>query len=181
MLLGLSTLMAPNAHTGYRSSQLRYHHLIGSVVVALALLHGLWLLIENDVAIEYLQWRAPIYMHAGNLALLGLLFLGLHGWAPLRRRWHRDFRRFTRLHRALTLIVLLLATWHIVGSGYLLAQDGASVLFAFSVLAVSVLWWRHGERDRWPRRQTAWRPAAHALVLITGVAVLIGIYLGTRG
>jgi len=155
--LGLSAMfalviccwLAPATAARYRAPALHLHRWLGVLVTAAVLVHALLLLLTNDVAIEYLKWRAPAYMHAGNVGFLLLVVLCILPVRRIRRLLHRDFNQFRRLHRGLSLIAITLAAWHVLGSGYLTgAGHGAPTAWRENWLNPGwegntvFLWWR---------------------------------------
>jgi len=166
MLMMLCCWLAPNRLAGYRIFALRAHIGLSLIVLAAITFHALGILISNDVAIEYLKWRAPGYMHAGNLAFLIMLVLSAMAIKRVRLALHKSFDGFRHTHRLLSLVIVVLTGWHIIGSGYLTgaghgvptgwteqwSMAGLSSwrggLLGCLLLLTTVLWWRVPQRYR---------------------------------
>ena len=156
MLLMLCCWLAPTRHAGYQIFGLRAHIGLSVMVLIATTVHALGLLVTNDVAIEYLKWRAPGYMHAGNLAFLIMLAVSIMSIKTVRRVLHNSFDGFRSVHRLLSAVLIGLAAWHIIGSGYL-AGSGHGAATAWS-------------KDWTPRLQTYWRGGLlGSLMLLTTV------------
>lgn len=172
--------MAPASAAGYSRATLRWHLWLGVAVAIATAVHVIGLLISNAVLTAYLTLRAPLYMHAGTLATIGLLPLSLLGTSRLRRRWHRDFRSFVRAHRILSLAVLGLAAVHIGGSGYLLPSAPLLLVFALLLSGFCLWWWCFPLRRRWPESRVAGSVRRWLLALAVASMALVLLYLVSR-
>ncbi|MGI9328736.1 MAG: hypothetical protein ACR2PZ_26210 [Pseudomonadales bacterium] len=175
-LLGIVVWSAPATAAGYSARTLRLHIILSAVLIVAVLVHALGLLLSNAAVVEYLKWRAPLYMHAGNLALLLLLLLSVISTARVRLALHRSFHSFRNLHRLLSVLAMGLCLWHVLGSGYL-ARAGWQVTMLIGISAVlAALWLGYPERQRWPVDGARW--AAPGWIMASAFCVLLvtGLY-----
>lgn len=185
LLLLLGCWQAPSRYASYNVYALRVHIGLSTLVVVAVAIHAFGLLIANDVAIEYLKWRAPAYMHAGNIGFVLLIVLSICSLSRLRRRLHANFEQFRVMHRGLSVAALMLAGWHIIGSGFLTAAShGVATMWtedwnpplslwwrgwlvAVLLLLTTTLWWRYPHRHR----STTQKPYEGASSAIRGALV----------
>lgn len=113
-LAGLLYLAIPA--TGGRA--LRQHELLAYLVVALIVLHGLWLFAGDGAALAYIRPGAPLYMWAGVLALALLMVSSAWSVLPDRVRRYRSYPRFKAWHRTLGGLALAGAVYHVLASGF---------------------------------------------------------------
>ena len=169
LLLVLCCWAAPATQAGYQIFTLRLHISFAVLLVAGVTVHALGMLLTNNVAVEYLKWRAPLYMHAGNVGFVLMLALCLVSVQRVRRRLHTTFNTFRLWHRALSVLLAALVGWHVLGSGFLAGAGHAastawqpdliSRIFpgpsywrgwalALLLLFTTAIWWRHADRPR---------------------------------
>jgi len=144
LALGLMAVLAPltarysrRAGASVLATQLvhRLHRDLGYIVLALVACHALGLLLLDATLIEYLKPTAPAGMLAGLAAALALLVLSV-----LAARRHRGPQRqrpgprWRRQHRLLAAVVLVLALWHVIASGYYTASAAAAIALALWLL-----------------------------------------------
>lgn len=142
-LLILCCWLAPASRARYSVHALRLHITLSLLVLGAVLIHALGMVLANEVAIEYLKWRAPAYMHAGNLGFVLMIAICLLSMTRVRRSLHANFHRFRSLHRALSAVALGLAGWHVVGTGFLAgAGHGLGQSWADLSTMPSMRWWR---------------------------------------
>ncbi len=100
------------------SRALRQHEWLAYLVVALVVLHGLWLFAADGAAVVYIRPGAPLYMWAGVLALAVLMLSSAWSVLPDRLRRYRSFSRFKGWHRSLGGVALAGAIYHVLASGF---------------------------------------------------------------
>ena len=200
---GLSGLLAlllccwigPAARAGYSVHALRLHIAASLIMLMGVTAHALGLLLSNDVMIEYLQWRAPLHMHAGNLGFLLMLAVSLLSLRNVRRRLHSHFNAFRKIHRLLSVLIIFLTGWHVIGSGYLVgAGHGAATawtehgqiagpgywrgwLLAIVLLLTTVLWWQKPDRIRRPTATSRTAVRNSSVLLLAALLGVTAIYL----
>lgn len=196
--------LAPSRHAGYSFLGLRAHAGLSLLVLVAVTVHAVGLLLTNEVAIEYLKWRAPAYMHAGNAAFVLLLLVALSSIKRIRRVLHSNFDGFRRVHRILSALLVGLAGWHVIGSGFLSAS-GHGVTTAWTeywnppdaaywrgwglallLLVTNWLWWQQPHRSRptlAPDSVSIWPALGSQLLLtvLTAGAYLVLLQWGTTG
>jgi|GEM_PF-1180262 len=119
----------------------RLHRDLAWLCMGFVLLHVLALLWLEPRTLDYLLLSAPGYMLAGLGALLLMLALIVSSSARLKRRWPQGVWR--RWHAAMSLGVVALGLWHLLGAGFYFAGLGAqaALLCLLGVPAVIALWW----------------------------------------
>ena len=204
LLLLLCCWIGPAARAGYSVHSLRLHIGASLVLVLGVAIHAVGLFFSNDVMIEYLKWRAPLYMHAGNLGFALMLVVSLVSVRNVRRRLHSHFNAFRDAHRLLSALIVFLTGWHVIGSGYLAgAGHGAATawtehsqlagtdywrgwLLAIALLLTTVLWWQQADRARQPSatsRATLYKSSGLLLLTLLGstAAYLAALRVPTLG
>ena len=118
----------------------RLHRHFAYVTILLLGTHGFGLLLTDPQTLHYLSWEAPGYMIAGLAALLLLLLLVVVALPGRRKQMHRDPSEFRSWHQGLSIGVVLLALWHILGSGFYLSRYEPVLLagIALTVLLCSL-------------------------------------------
>ncbi|HTV49605.1 MAG TPA: cytochrome c3 family protein [Steroidobacteraceae bacterium] len=97
--------------------RLRYHALLGWLVLGGALLHvGLLLAFDHRVT-EHLKLSAPRYEYAGILALLALGLLTVPAGASIRSRLWPRHRNFQATHVIATCLLIVTLAIHVVTAG----------------------------------------------------------------
>lgn len=168
--------IGPASRARYNVRALHLHTLIATIALIAICAHTLGMIATNTVAVEYLKWRAPAYMHAGNLGLLLLIFLSFTSVGRLRRRLHKSFHHFRALHRALSAVAIALCAWHVIGSGYLTAQLWKPLALGGIVIATTAVWWWQPRRPRWPQADTTEAVIKWSWVSSLAVVFFSGLY-----
>ena len=118
---------------------LRRHRDLGLAALALATAHVAILLWREPLLIEHLLPTAPLYMAAGLVGLLALVYLVVAGLWPVRRRFAAP-ARFQVWHIGAALLLLVTVAAHALGAArYAGSTTAAGVLVLVTVLAVLVV------------------------------------------
>ena len=111
------------------------HKLISYLALAGLSLHAGMLLTDSTVW-HYLNFNAPTYMWAGLLATIAVAASILLALPRIRRFWHRDYAGFARVHQVVSIVAVIGAVWHVLGSGFYVSQlEGV-----FYLLLIAGLW-----------------------------------------
>ncbi len=114
----------------------RPHELLAYAVVVLVVLHGVWLFAGDGAAIAYIRPGAPAYMWSGVLALALLMLSSAWSVLPDRMLRYRSYARFKIWHRALGVLALVAALYHVLASGFYVDSGvEATALIALSLMA----------------------------------------------
>jgi hypothetical protein len=132
--------LIPKRHTLY------YHQQISYAVVALVCAHGLAMLIIEPLTLEYLIPPAPLPMWSGLLALLCLILLIGSALLPVRSQAYQHHAAFKYWHRLLSCLAVAASSYHMIGSGFYLANPWQGWLL--TLLALAALWPGLLARDR---------------------------------
>jgi len=114
------------------------HTRLAYLALAAIMLHALGLLLTDRVTLEYLSLMSPLYMVAAIAAVPILVWLMVASSAPRRRRFSSP-TEFRLVHRLAAAVLLLLAAWHVLGTGHYLGQRPqqiAAIAMLGSCLAV---------------------------------------------
>lgn len=115
----------------------RTHEWFGHTVLAIALLHGLWFLLADGAAVEYIKPGAPVYMWTGIGGFVLLVVLVIFAVMPTRVSIHKTYTRFRNWHQVLAVIGIASVIHHIIASGfYLQAWYQAVLLILFTAVAL---------------------------------------------
>ncbi|MDX1405463.1 MAG: ferric reductase-like transmembrane domain-containing protein [Woeseiaceae bacterium] len=136
------------AITSNRRLDVRAHQVLAYAVLLLVVAHAFWFLLGDATAVEFIKIGAPDYMWLGVIALLLFGILIVSADVPERLRLHKDYAGFRYWHRVLTVVVILAAAYHIVGSNFYLGTWYQATLFALMSVAVCLgrdYWIRLGE------------------------------------
>lgn len=195
LLLLLCCWLGPATRAGYSAHALRLHIGVSLVTLAGVFAHALGLLLSNDVMIEYLKWRAPLYMLAGNLGFVLMIIVVVISLRNVRRRIHNNFNGFRTTHRILSALIVFLTGWHIIGSGYLAgAGHGVATawldhwqypgvdywrgwLLAIALLLTTLLWWQQADRVRKPNASSTAQVYRASTILLLFLLLVTAIYL----
>jgi len=122
------------------------HRDLGYAALFFAIAHVAILLISEPLLLEHLKPTAPLYMLAGLVASLILLFLVIGSIPRWRRRIWPNYHRFKFLHAWLAVVCIALSCWHILGSSFYLNTTVKLVLGSLAAVAVFsfYLWGRYG-------------------------------------
>ena len=137
--LHIETGITRNRDAGQRPFFTRLHSNIALLGLALALAHGGLLLVFDTAVIEYLKLSAPYYMLAGVLALVVMVLVAATSFPKVRRITYLSWRSFKRLHIALSLSLVALVAFHVVGSSYYLDTLMKKAFFVAIVVIAPVL------------------------------------------
>ena len=136
--LGLVVVSAFGVRAPPRGAGYRFHLHLGWWLLAAVGAH-VGLLLLDPTMVEYLLPGAPAYIWAGWAAALPLALLCLLGTRQRRRSQFASAREFRTSHLAWTWVVLACTAWHVVGSGYYIANPLLQSLFV-AVLVGGPLW-----------------------------------------
>ncbi|MEM9532306.1 MAG: ferric reductase-like transmembrane domain-containing protein [Pseudomonadota bacterium] len=138
-LAGLVYLSMPGAPR----RDLRRHEAVGYAVLTVSVLHGLWFLLGDAAAVEWIKPGAPLSMWTGIgglIALTALIFLAV---MPTRMKVHRRYGVFVRWHRVIAWIAAAGVVHHIVATGFYV-HTRLQALLLISLVALAALirpWW----------------------------------------
>ncbi len=135
-LLGFAGLLYLFLAVGSGRRQ-RLHQWTSYAVAAALAAHVLWLWIPDPTLWHYVSIQAPAYMWAGIAALL---CVGATVWLALpaaRRGWHRGYAAFQTWHYLLSLSAVVLALWHILGSGFYVSALESYLYAALTILVLA--------------------------------------------
>lgn len=116
-LAGL-VFLAWEAQSPARHPGVRMHSNLAITVAVLTGLHIMGFLLIDPVTIEYLKLKAPLYMLAGIIGAVLILFLTITSFPNMRQRVYRMFKQFRYLHLVLSISAMGLAAWHVLGTAY---------------------------------------------------------------
>jgi hypothetical protein len=119
-----------------KSPSVRLHSNFSLVVTSLVAVHILVLLISDEIVIEYLKLKAPLYMLAGIVAAVLIGFITLTSYPSMRRVTYQRFPVFRKLHLMLSTSAIVLAVWHVVGSGFYQHTIGLQIGLVFFALGL---------------------------------------------
>ncbi len=154
----------PRKATPPAPMSLRAHELLGWGVLAVALLHGALTLIADRRAVEYVKLTTPIYQWAGLASLLVLVALTALATTAVRRRLWSNHRNFQALHVALSCILVVLVTAHVIATDrYTHGLWGRLLYLALAVGALLAL-----IRARQRAAASAPAPPSHVRSLVFG-------------
>ena len=162
-LAGMLYLSSP----GEARRDLRIHEWLGIAVLAVAVAHGLWFLLFDAAAVEYIKPGAPLYMWTGIAAVILFAVLVLLARLPTRKSAHKSYSSFRWWHRLVAFAGLAGALHHIIASGfYLQTWYQAALLIVIAFAAVLL------RRVHAMARQSA--PASvTGFLLASGVCVVV--------
>lgn len=117
----------------------KLHEIIGYAVLALIFAHGYWLIFSDAALPSYFRLSAPLYMWAGVIALLAVIYLVVFARVADRKLIHKDYASFRRWHLYVSYLALAAGGYHILASGLYyptwlqkgLAFAGAAAIVAF--------------------------------------------------
>jgi len=105
---------------GFRRRDLLIHEATGYAVLFVAVVHALWFLLADNVAIEYIKIDAPFYMWAGIIGLVLMAVLVGLARLPHRVTAHRSYAAFKYSHIVVSVLAIAMGAWHIIVSGFYL-------------------------------------------------------------
>jgi predicted CXXCH cytochrome family protein len=114
---------------------LRPHTFIGWIALVAVSLHVVCLLLADRTVLEYLKPTMPIYLWCGLIAALLLLLSCLSAVAGLRRRLFVSHRGFQATHVIASVMLLLLAAIHVLGTSRYVGSIVSRALLAGACLA----------------------------------------------
>ena len=123
--------------TSYGRLDVRAHQVFGHAVLFVAIVHALWFLLGDAVAVEFMKIGAPDYMWLGIVGLILLFVLLTIALVPDRLRVHKDYSAFRYWHRVLAVATVACCTYHIVVSNFYLAAWYQVALFVGVAAAAS--------------------------------------------
>lgn len=162
-LAGMLYLSSP----GEARRDLRTHEWLGIAVLAVAVLHGLWFLLVDAAALEYIKPGAPAYMWTGIGAIVLFATLVWLARLPTRRSAHRTYGSFRWWHRLIAFGGLAGALHHIIASGFYLRTWYQAFLLVFIAAGAVFLRRTHGSRKQ-PAQASV---TGFLLVSFVGVAI----------
>ncbi len=118
------------AITSNQRLDVRAHQVLAYAVLALVVAHAFWFLLGDATAVEFIKVGAPDYMWLGIVSLLLFAVLIMIANLPDRLRLHKDYPSFRYWHRALTVVVIAGAAYHIIASNFYLGTWYQGLLFA---------------------------------------------------
>jgi cytochrome b561 len=155
---------------------LQRHSLLGWIALIAIAAHVGGLVLADRTVIEYLKPTAPPYQLAGILAAASILFLGLTGIAPVRRRLWRSHRSFQATHVAVSYLLVCLIVAHIAVTARYLGGWGRRTLFAAAALgAVFMLLRARRPAGVAPARRQLVFGRHSTLIVVAAVACAAGI------
>lgn len=110
--------------------ELKHHKYLSYIVVLFCLAHALLLVLGDGAVFTYLRAGAPWSMWGALVSFTALVGLIWHSQRPLREKLHAGYQGFAVWHRYLAIIVIALAAWHIIDSGYYFQESYQFVLVA---------------------------------------------------
>lgn len=128
-LAGLAGLVILSL-TSSKPLEINYHKILSYIVVFYCLSHALTLVFVDGAVFTYIRPGAPLYMWAGLASLVGLVILLWHAQRPLREKLHAGYQGFASWHRYLAILVIVLAAWHIIVSGFYFQRTYQIVMLA---------------------------------------------------
>jgi hypothetical protein len=134
--------------TSNRRLDVRAHQVLGYFVLALVIGHAFWFLLGDATVVEFIKIGAPDYMWLGIVSLFVFIILIMTANLPDRMRVHKNYPSFKYWHRALTIVVIGGAVYHIVVSNFYLATWYQAALFVLVSLGVCLgraYWIRLGQ------------------------------------
>jgi hypothetical protein len=108
------------------------HRVISYTIIVCAVGHILLLWLPDKTIWHYLDTDMPHYMWVGLGAfgaLLATIFLAL---PQFRRYWHTRYRQFRNWHYVLSLAIILLSVWHVIGSGFYFSVSESWLLAVYA-------------------------------------------------
>ncbi len=134
--LGLAALalmlpLAWEAEAPARQPRLQLHRNLAIGATLLTTVHAVGYLVADPISLEYLKPKAPAHMLVGILAFFGLIALTLTSLPAPRRRLYATFSRFRQVHLWLSVVVLALTFWHVLGTSFV-----ASGSFRYAMLLI---------------------------------------------
>ena len=117
-----------------KASSLKVHLAIAYTTIVIVLLHALWFLLGDEIALQYILPGAPISMWAGILAFVLSIFLTVTALPSYRYRSHYNHRYFRHWHLWLSVLVMAATLYHIIGSGLYIRSWPQYVLLAIIAL-----------------------------------------------
>lgn len=96
------------------------------------------MLIVEPLTLEYLIPPAPMPMWSGLLALVCLILLISSALAPIRSKAYIHHAAFKYWHRYLSWLVIAASAYHILGTGFYLANLWQALIIALLIMAA--LW-----------------------------------------
>lgn len=123
------------------------HRDLGVAALVFTSLHIGVLLCDDALVLEHMKYTAPRYMLAGLLAAVLLLVLGLFSGRKLRLKLWRDYRLFQSSHLVLSLLLLILLAWHLIGASFYL-NHALKQMALFGLLTFAMVdFFRHRHRN----------------------------------
>jgi len=117
----------------------RLHSNVALLALVLVVVHGVALLADDAVTIEYWKLSAPPYMLAGIVALLLMAAIVASGY-PKPRRWlFATPTAFRRTHGIASIALTGLVAWHVAGSALYLDTQFKQVVFV-ALMVGTPLW-----------------------------------------
>ena len=95
-----------------------FHRDLGFIALILVGLHIAILLITEPVLIEHIKLTAPIYMLAGLLAAILIVFIVFSSIRSYRKKLWKNYQQFRQFHNLLSIITLILIGVHVVISRF---------------------------------------------------------------
>jgi len=152
LYLFLDVGAGPRAHT---------HKLIGCGVIGVLTAHVLVLWLPDQTLWHYVSTKAPGYMLAGLAAFVVTWTIIILALPRNRRLWHLSHRQFRRWHHCLSIVVIVTALWHVLGSGFYVDTLEAA---AYCILTMTVLAAHRWRSPQPPRAQ-------RGLLFLPGIAL----------
>ncbi len=149
----------------------RIHQWVSYTVCAALVGHVAWFLVADPTIWHYLAWDAPWYMLSGLAALFAVIAVVLLA-LPTWRRWFGQSRSsFRNWHYTLSLLGVVGAALHILGSGFYVSGLLEVILYAALCTAVALIGrFEHTRRPTTPTSQLA--GALLVMILFVGIKAI---------
>lgn len=159
----------------------RLHSNIAIAAALLVVMHAAGFLLLDSYTVEYLKLKAPLYMLAGLAGALVIVFLAITSLPRLRRRVFSRYSLFRSRHTVLSIAVLALTVWHVLGADYYLPTWYAKT--SFVLIAGGAPLFGYVTRRRGPPRRLTRVVSPHDadLLSLTGFlgAILLALVFST--
>jgi predicted ferric reductase len=117
------------------------HRWLGLVATVAAVAHVVLVIVDNPANVMLLvPWMAPPRAVAATTATLGLILITV--LSVYRRRWHRDYGDWQRMHRLLMAITLVATALHVLWLQHLMANLSLRIAFIMGSLVVLAVLFR---------------------------------------
>jgi DMSO/TMAO reductase YedYZ heme-binding membrane subunit len=152
------------------------HETLGWIALGWAALHILVALLADHTVVEYLKVTAPLYQLAGIAAFTLLLVLAVGSLAASRRRLWRSHRNFQAAHIALSCLLTVLLTAHVITAGRYTPGFGRRLLFVAVAAGGIAMLLRRRRAAAAPAHAAALRRLAfgrHSALVAGGIAATL--------